>query len=309
VLGAATAVLFFLSVLIHELSHSVMARRLGVPVEGITLFIFGGVTRTKQEAETPGDEFAIAVVGPLSSFALAGVFWMLVNLTGDLFPAPVRYGFGHLGWLNLALGAFNLLPGFPLDGGRVLRSVVWRATGDLDRATRTASKGGKLLASALIAAGLLIVLFGNLGGLWYAAIGWFLFQAASAYGQQAVVRRLFEGLSAADVMSPRLVTVAEDATLQEVVDEYFLRYDHTAFPVRDSVGDTLGILTLRAVRQVPRDQWTLRQAWSAMTRLADAPVGDRRHADGRGPEAADGDRRSAVAGAGRRTGGRDHHAP
>ncbi|HSJ28976.1 MAG TPA: site-2 protease family protein [Acidimicrobiia bacterium] len=271
VLGVATAILFFLSVLVHELSHSVMARRLGVPVEGITLFIFGGVTRTGQEAKTAGDEFAIAVVGPLSSFALAGVFWALVNLTGNLFPAPVRYGFGHLGWLNLALGAFNLLPGFPLDGGRVLRAAVWRATGDLDRATRTASNGGKLVASILIGVGLVIVLFGNLGGLWYAAIGWFLFQAASAYGQQAVVRRLFEGLTAADVMSPRLVTMPDDTTLQEAVDDYFLRYDHTAFPVRDARGDTLGILTLRAVRQVPRDQWTVRHAWSAMTRLADAP--------------------------------------
>lgn len=270
-LGVGTAVLFFVSVLLHELSHSVMARRLGMPVEGITLFIFGGVTRTGGEAETAGDEFAIAVVGPLSSFALAGVFWGLVNLTGGLFPPEVQFGLGYLGWLNLALGVFNLLPGFPLDGGRVLRSAVWRATGSLERATRIATVGGRLVGSTLIAIGLVVVLFaGDLGGLWYAAIGWFLNQAATAQGQQAVVRRLFEGMVARDVMSPRLVTIAENTTLQQAVDDYFLRHDHAAFPVNDTDGDTLGILTLRSVRQVPRDEWPVRQAWAVMTRLADA---------------------------------------
>ena len=270
-LGVGTAVLFFVSVLLHELSHSVMARRLGMPVEGITLFIFGGVTRTGGEAETAGDEFAIAVVGPLSSFALAAVFWGLVNLTGGLFPTEVQFGLGYLGWLNLALGAFNLLPGFPLDGGRVLRSAVWRATGSLDRATRIATVGGRMVGSTLIAIGLAVVLFaGDLGGLWYAAIGWFLNQAAATQGQQAVVRRMFEGLVARDVMSPRLVSIAENTTLQEAVDDYFLRYDHAAFPVNDDEGETQGILTLRSVRQVPRDEWPVRQAWAVMTRLADA---------------------------------------
>ena len=270
VLGVGTAVLFFVSVLLHELSHSVMARRLGMPVEGITLFIFGGVTRTKGEAESAQDEFTVAIVGPLTSIAIAGVCWMLVNLTGTLFPEAVLYGIGHLGWLNLGLGVFNLLPGFPLDGGRVLRAIVWRATDNQDRATRVAARAGRAFAIALIGVGLLFVFTGNLGGLWYAAIGWFLFQAATASGQHAVVRRLFEGLVAGDVMSPRLVTLADSTTLQEAVDDYFLRYDHTAFPVNDSEGETLGILTLRATRQVPRDQWPGRQAWAAMTRLEDA---------------------------------------
>jgi Zn-dependent protease/CBS domain-containing protein len=270
VLGIGTAVLFFVSVLLHELSHSVMARRLGIPVEGITLFIFGGVTQTKAEAESAQDEFAIAIVGPLSSIAIAGVCWMLVNLTGSLFPDAIRYGMGHLGWLNLGLGVFNLLPGFPLDGGRVLRSIVWRATDSQDRGTRIATAAGRAFAVALIGIGLLFVFTGNLGGLWYAAIGWFLFQAATASGQHAVVRRMFEGLVAGDVMSPRLVTLADSTTLQEAVDDYFLRYDHTAFPVNDREGETLGILTLRATRQIPRDQWPVRQAWAAMTRLEDA---------------------------------------
>jgi Zn-dependent protease/predicted transcriptional regulator len=266
-LGIATAVLFFLSVLLHELSHSLMARRLGMPVRGITLFIFGGVTETGGEAETAGDEFAVAVVGPLASLVLAAAFWSLVNLTGEVIPESVRYGLGHLGWLNLGLGLFNLLPGFPLDGGRVLRSAVWRATGDMDRATRAAAAGGKVVAGLMIAFGFLYIAAGNLGGLWYAAIGWFLYQAAGASGQAFAIRRLFEGVEAADLMSPRLVTIPADLTLEEAVDEFFLRFDHSGFPVLDAEGSTIGVLTLRAVRQVPREQWPVRQAWSAMTRL------------------------------------------
>ncbi len=270
-LGLGTAILFFVSVVLHELSHSLMARRLGIPVEGITLFIFGGVTKTSQESRSAREEFAIAVVGPITSIGLAGVFWSLVNLTGDVLPATVRYGFGHLGWINLALGVFNMLPGFPLDGGRVLRSFIWQITGSMDRATKAATTGGKVIASLLIGLGLLEVFGGNLGGLWYAAIGWFLFSAAAVSGQQMIIRRLFEGMVAADVMSPRLVALSTGTTVQEAVDDYFLRFDHSAFPVHDDEGTTSGILTLRAVRQVPRDQWPIIQVWSVMTRLDDAP--------------------------------------
>lgn len=278
-LGIATAALFFVSVLLHELSHSLMARQLGMPVQGITLFIFGGVTETGGEAKTAGNEFAVAIVGPLASLLLAAIFWSLVNLTGEVIPESIRYGLGHLGWLNLGLGLFNLLPGFPLDGGRVLRSAVWRATGDMDRATRTAAAGGKVVAGLMIVFGFLSIAAGNLGGLWYAAIGWFLYQAAGASGQAFEIRRLFEGVEAADLMSPRLVTVPADLTLEQAVDDYFLRFDHSGFPVVDDEGTTIGVLTLRAVRQVPRDQWPVRQAWAAMTRLsevgrvpADTPV-------------------------------------
>lgn len=163
-LGIGSAVLFFGSVLLHELSHAVMARRLGITVERITLFIFGGATQTRQESETSGQEFAIAVVGPLTSLLLALIFWMLVNLTGDLFGATVRYGLGQLGWLNLGLGVFNLLPGFPLDGGRVLRSIVWRVTGSMDRATRMATIGGKVIAAVLMGLGFLELIGGNSPG-------------------------------------------------------------------------------------------------------------------------------------------------
>lgn len=270
VLGIGSAVLFFGSVVLHELSHAVMARRLGIPVKGITLFIFGGATQTSQEAETSGQEFAIAVVGPITSLILALCFWMLVNLTGDLIPPTVRFGLGQLGWLNLGLGLFNLLPGFPLDGGRVLRSIVWQVTGSMDRATRMAATGGKVIASILIALGFLELISGNFAGLWYAAIGWFLFQAAEVSGRQVEILHILDGLVASDLMSHHLVVIDADATLQRAVDDYFLHYDHSAFPVRDEEGDTVGILTLRGLRQVARDQWPVRQVWTVMTRPADA---------------------------------------
>lgn len=269
-LGTFTAVLFFISVLLHEISHSLMARRLGMPVEGITLFIFGGVTKTGNEAKSAGEEFAVAIVGPLTSLAIAAVLWVLVNLTGDVVPETLRFGLGYLGWLNLALAVFNLLPGFPLDGGRVLRSILWKTTGSLAKATKGATTGGKVLASILMGLGFFILFGGNLGGLWYAAIGWFLFQAASGAGQEMIIRQILRGVTAGDLMSPDPVTIPAATTLHDAVDEFFLRFDHSAFPVESSDGRSAGIITLRAVRQVPRDEWDLRQVWAAMTRLDDA---------------------------------------
>lgn len=266
VLGGVSAILFFGSVLVHELSHSLMARRLGIPVAGITLFLFGGVTETKMEARTPGDEFKIAVVGPVTSFVLAGLFWALLAGLRPWLAEPVAFGLGYLALINLILGVFNLLPGLPLDGGRVLRSILWKTGGSLTRATRNAALGGRMVGAALIFLGILQVFAGNLGGLWLAVIGWFLYQAATASIQEAVVRRLLRGVRAGDLMSPNPVSVPADLTLAEAVDEYFLRYDHSAFPVDDE-GRTIGLLTLRAVRQIPRDEWGHRQVWATMTRL------------------------------------------
>ncbi|MGH8874602.1 MAG: site-2 protease family protein [Acidimicrobiia bacterium] len=268
VLGAATAVLFFASVLLHELAHSVMARRLGIPVSGITLFLFGGVTQTKLEAEEPGDEFAIAIVGPLTSLAIAGLFWLVVNGGAGILPTPVRGGLGYLGWLNLLLGIFNMVPGFPLDGGRVLRSLVWKATGSLSRATRVAGSSGQVVGAIMIGIGVLQTFRGNLGGLWTAAIGWFLFQAATGASQEVVIRSLLRNVAADDLMTPNPVTVPSSISIAAAVDDFFLRYDHSAFPVMDD-DQTTGLITLRSVRQIERDQWERRQVWSAMTPLAE----------------------------------------
>jgi Zn-dependent protease len=268
-LAAGTAAIFFASVLVHELSHSVMARRLGIPVEGITLFLFGGVTKTRMEARQPRDEFLVAVVGPLTSVVIAGFMWALVNLTGEALSDPISYACGYLGWVNLALGAFNLLPGYPLDGGRVLRAFLWRASGNPARATRGAATGGKIVGGLLAGFGLFTVFTGDLGGLWMAAIGWFLYQAAAQADQEVVVRRLLNQVRARDIMSPELVTIPADMSIAQAVDEYFLRYDHSAFPVE---GERAGLITLRAIRQLPRDQWEIRQVWTLTTPLEEACV-------------------------------------
>jgi Zn-dependent protease len=264
-LAGASVLVFFGSVLLHELSHSVMARRLGIQVESITLFLFGGVSTTKTEAKSPRDEFLMAIVGPLTSLGLAAVSWAVVSLADDLLSEPVRYAIAYMGWLNLGLGLFNLLPGFPLDGGRVLRAILWRTTGSQTKATRGAARAGKAIAALMIGFGILLVFLGNLGGLWLAAIGWFLLQAANAADQDVVIRLMLRDVQARDLMSPDLVTIPSTSSIQEAVDDYFLRYDHSAFPVID--GEVPGLLTLRAVRQIPRDQWEMRQVWTAITPL------------------------------------------
>jgi Zn-dependent protease/CBS domain-containing protein len=259
-LSTGSVVIFFSSVLAHELSHSVMARRLGIRVEGITLFLFGGVTKTRMEASRPRDEFLIAVVGPLTSLGIAGLLWLALQWLPDAVPAPIPFAIGYIAWLNLFLGIFNLLPGMPLDGGRVLRSILWKTSGSLTAATRRASTAGKVLASALIGLGIVVVFAGDLSGLWMAAIGWFLFQAAAATGYDAVLRQVLREVKASDLMSPNLVTIPSDITIREAVEHYFLRFDHAAFPI---VGlDRPALLTLKAVRQIPRDQWDVRQVWS-----------------------------------------------
>jgi CBS domain-containing protein len=190
-----------------------------------------------------------------------------VTLGGDVLPAPVHYALGYLGWLNFALGVFNLLPGFPLDGGRVLRSILWRTSGSLTKATRGAATGGKVIAMVMISFGLLTVFRGDLSGLWLAMIGWFLFQAAVAADKDAMLRRLLREVKASDLMSPELTTIPWDTSIRQAVDDYFLRYDHSAFPVIGT--ERTGLLTLRAVRQIPRDQWEIRQVWTAVTDLDD----------------------------------------
>lgn len=265
--AAVTAIVFFGSVLLHEISHSLMAERLGVPVEGITLFLFGGVSKMKMEAPRPRDEFLIAIVGPLTSLAVAAVMWGVVAVARDALPPLVLQAVGSIGWLNLALGVFNLLPGFPLDGGRVLRSLLWARTRSQTRATTSAARVGTFIAMGLIALGLFFVFAGDPGGLWMAAIGWFLMQAAAQEARAVVVRSALEDVTAADLMSPDLVSIPFESSIAEAVDDFFLRYDHSAFPVVSE--DRSGLLTLRAVRQIPRDYWDVRQVWSAMTDIAD----------------------------------------
>jgi len=271
-LAILSAVLFFGSVLVHELAHAVVSQARGIRVLDITLFLFGGATRARVESRGPGDEFLIALVGPLTSGLLAGLFGIVVGLGRDVLSAPLAGTFGYLAWTNLLLAAFNLVPGFPLDGGRLLRSAIWKATGSLGRATRIASLAGQGVGWLLVAGGVAWLLAGDLaGGIWFAFIGWFLVQAARSSYQELQLRQMLRGVEAEDVMAGDLLRIPPDLSLQDAVDDYFMRYDHGAFPV-DEQGRTIGLLTLRGVRRVPREQWPARRVRELMVPLGDQVV-------------------------------------
>jgi Zn-dependent protease/CBS domain-containing protein len=271
-LAIVSAVLFFGSVLVHELAHAVVSQARGIRVQDITLFLFGGATRAKVDSRGPGDEFLIAVVGPLTSGLLAGLFGIVAGWGREVLSRPLAGTFGYLAWINLLLAAFNLVPGFPLDGGRLLRSAIWKATGSLGRATRIASVAGQAVGWLLVAGGVAWLLAGDLaGGIWFAFIGWFLVQAARSSYQDLQLQQLLRGVEAEDVMAADLRRIPPELSLQDAVDDYFMRYDHGAFPV-DEQGRTIGLLTLRGVRRVPREQWPTRRVREAMVPLGDQVV-------------------------------------
>jgi Zn-dependent protease/CBS domain-containing protein len=271
-LAVVSAVLFFGSVLVHELAHALVAQARGIRVQDITLFLFGGATRARVESRGPGDEFLIALVGPLTSGLLAGLFAVVAGLGREVLSRPLAGTLGYLAWTNLLLAAFNLVPGFPLDGGRLLRAAIWKATGSLARATRVASVAGQGVGWLLVAAGVAWLLAGDLaGGIWFAFIGWFLVQAARSSYQDLQLQQLLRGVEAEDVMAANLVRIPPELSLQDAVDDYFMRYDHGAFPVEEQ-GRTVGLLTLRGVRRVPREQWPTRRVREAMVPLGDQVV-------------------------------------
>jgi Zn-dependent protease/CBS domain-containing protein len=270
-MGASATILFFISLLGHELSHSLVARSKGIPVEGITLFIFGGMAHTRMEFEEPGDEFLIAGVGPVSSFVFAALFWVIA-WAGRQFgwPFAITDVAGYLAFINLILAIFNLFPGFPLDGGRLFRALVWKVTGDLRKATRIASTGGKIFGYALILLGALSLIGGNLiGGIWLIFIGWFVRTAAEASYTQYVLRRTLEGIRARDAMTPDPDTVAADLTLEEFVEAQVFRGRHHSYPVVEN-GEPVGLITLDRVRGVPREEWPQRSVRDAMAPASDA---------------------------------------
>jgi Zn-dependent protease/CBS domain-containing protein len=271
-LGILATLLLFGSVLVHELAHAVVSQARGIRVQDITLFLFGGATRARVESRGPADEFLIAVVGPLTSGLLAALFWAAAGLGRDVLSRSLDGTLGYLAWTNLVLAVFNLIPGFPLDGGRLLRSAIWRATGSIGRATQIASMAGQAVGWLLVAGGVVYLLGGNLaGGIWFAFIGWFLVQAARSSYQELQLRDMLRGVEAEDVMAGNLLRIPPELSLQDAVDDYFMRYDHGAFPV-DEQGRTIGLLTLRGVRRVPREQWPARRVRDHMVPLGDQVV-------------------------------------
>jgi Zn-dependent protease/predicted transcriptional regulator len=284
-LAAATALLFFVSLVLHELSHAVVARYSGVPVQGITLFALGGVARLERDAATPGREFSIAAAGPITSFAIGFLcLWLgrLAGWTPDT-PAPSAAAamLGWLGFINILLATFNLLPGFPLDGGRILRAIVWRISGNGDRATLIAARTGQAVAGLFILAGLFaLVTRGNFGGLWIAFIGWFLMEAAQAqYAQTELAARL-RGVRVADIMATDCAAVDARTPIQQFVDEQLLRASGRCFAVRQDAR-VVGVITPHELKSVDRSRWAdtpilnaMRPLESMQTIRPDAPAED-----------------------------------
>jgi Zn-dependent protease/CBS domain-containing protein len=269
VMGAVGTLLFFASLLGHELAHSLVARSRDIPVESITLFIFGGMARTKEEFETPGDEFVIAVAGPISSLAIAAAFWLLTWAAAQAGASVAVTGVAaYLALINFVLAVFNLFPGFPLDGGRLFRAAVWKWTGDLRRATRIASNGGKVFGYMLMVLGLLNLFSGNpIGGMWLVFIGWFVRMAAESSYVQHVLRSSMEGVTARDAMTADPRTVGPDETLEHFVEEFVLHGRHHSYPVVERARP-LGLITLDRVRAVPKEEWRARTVRDAMVPLS-----------------------------------------
>jgi Zn-dependent protease/CBS domain-containing protein len=282
VIALTAAVLFFVSVLLHEMSHALVGRAYGIPIRRITLFVFGGVAHLESEPATPKAELLMAIVGPITSIVIGGLATLVglalagpaTQLSDD--PELVARAMGPgatillwLGPINLMLGVFNLVPGFPLDGGRVLRAALWSATGDLMKATRWASAAGRAFAAMLMACGILMMFgfrlpffgSGTIGGLWLVLIGWFLNNAARASYAQLVIRQRLSHVPVTQVMLSRLQTVDPDTTISELVHDYVMGTDQTSFPVLEG-NSLVGLVSSRDVRNVPYDQWpfvTVRQ--------------------------------------------------
>ena len=254
-MGIFTSLMFALSVLLHELGHSYMAVRNGIPVKGITLFIFGGVAQITREPSKPGVEFRVAIAGPVVSIILAGIFgglWLLDQFVPVL-AGPSQW----LARINFFLAAFNLIPGFPLDGGRVLRSLVWRYTGDFQKATQVASSSGQIVAFGFMAYGIFTILQGNFfNGLWLTFIGWFLQNAAASAYAHTNLEQSLRGVTTSQAMNKILPAVPAVTRLETLVQEEYLNGGQRVFVVVDEgTGVFRGMLTLQDIKEIPREQW------------------------------------------------------
>jgi len=271
----------FLSVLVHELAHSLVARSRGLAVSSITLFILGGVSNLAQEPENPGVEFYMAIVGPLTSLALGFIFWVIWYFITKTWVLPVfsvnipankqSLGLaitGFLAYTNIALAIFNLLPGFPLDGGRVFRSILWRATGNLYRATNIASVIGRVFGWGFIALGVVLAIFtqfGFLNGLWFVFLGWFLNSAADNSSLEVTLKEHLSGVPVEQIMEKDIESVRPDTTIDYLVQTIFVQKRKRAVPVAE--GDNLvGVVTISDIKALPQERWTLTPVLQVMHR-------------------------------------------
>jgi Zn-dependent protease/predicted transcriptional regulator len=272
--GLLTSFLFFASVLVHELMHSIVAIKEGMHIRGITLFFLGGVSEMTEEPKTAGIEFRMAGAGPLSSLVLGGIFIGIFlalrssNVVAYQFGAAVTY---YLGYINIILGIFNLIPGFPLDGGRVLRSIIWKITNNLRSATRIASNIGRGIGYLFIFAGIYFVFGGTIyafggfvNGIWFVLIGWFLVSAATGSYRQLAIQEILKGHHASEIMSRDCFLIPGDMTVERLINEQILTSARRCFPVvtNDRV---VGLITLHNIRTVPQEQRNMKTAHEIMT--------------------------------------------
>jgi Zn-dependent protease/predicted transcriptional regulator len=255
VMALATAVLFFISLLLHELAHSLVATSNGLPVKEITLFALGGVSQIEKNPASAKLEFWMAFVGPLTSAIIGGVCLLATRVIGGAAHNPLMAMLLWLGYINLSLAAFNMLPGYPLDGGRVLRAIIWWKTGDADRSTKAAARVGQVVAFAFIAFGMFRYFGGaGIGGLWIAFIGWFLLQASRESYVQVGLAHAFEGVRVADVMSRDCPTVDGWLNVQNFVEQELLRTGRRCFIVVDK-GEMTGLITPHEIKEIERARW------------------------------------------------------
>ena len=271
-IGIVSAVILFVSVFLHELSHSYIARKNGLPIARITLFFFGGVSEMSEEPKDPGLEVRMAAAGPLTSFAIAivlGGLWYLTALSGPATAAnpltPVIATLYYAALLNGVLGAFNLIPAFPLDGGRVLRGSLWKRSKNLLSATANATRVSEAIFLIMIFVGLYIFfVFGDfIDGLWIIFLGWFIRSGAETSLRQTRLTESLAGLKVGDIMTKDLLSVSPDASVQQLVTDYFLVHPHGGYPVISN-GKLLGVVTMASVRSIPREKRELERVSQAM---------------------------------------------
>lgn len=265
-MGIVGAAGLFLSIIFHELSHSLVARRFGMPMEGITLFIFGGVSQMSEEPPSPKAEFMMAIIGPLSSIAIGVVFYIVyaVGKQGG-WPQPVNGVVGYLAIINGILAGFNLIPAFPLDGGRVLRSILWGIKGNLRWATRISSSIGSGFGILLVILAVFQLFQGNfIGAMWWFLIGMFLQSAAKSSYQQLMVRNALQGEPVRRFMNADPVTVPSSLSIKELVEDYIYKYHYKMFPVVDN--DKLaGCVSTKEIKKVSHDEWAQKNIGDLVT--------------------------------------------
>jgi Zn-dependent protease/CBS domain-containing protein len=269
-MAIVAAFFFFLSILLHEFGHALQARREGIEIDGITLWLFGGVARFKGSFTSPGAEFRVAIAGPLVSLVLGALFVAIALIPG--LPSAVDGVVSWLGYINLTLLVFNLIPAQPLDGGRVLHSALWRLRGDFVWATRVAANVGRAFGYVLIAGGIAMFIFqSSFSGAWLAFLGWFLLNAATAEARYLLTQQALSGVRVRDVMTPNPVVVSADTTLGDFMDNVMLSQRHTTYPVVDD-GRPVGLLPFRCVANVPRGEWDRRRVRDCLIALDEVPV-------------------------------------